>query len=322
MLNTNTNATGKFKFKFTTEMSVLVAYILIIIVFAILSPYFLSVKNLMNIGQFTAINGVAATAMTLVLISGGLDVSIGSIGALCSVIMASFIPVSGSGAVIIPICLGVGLLCGFFNAALITWVNVNPLIVTLGTMSIFRGVAFLITNGRSVALKNTSLSFLGRGFLFGVIPVSLIIMVVCILIFSFLLRKTVFGRKIYSIGGNEHASHLAGISVNNVKMGIYVLSGLMASISGIMTTCQTSTGAPSVMSEMNLDVIAAVILGGTNLAGGRGKMWGTVVGVLLLSTVSNGLAILGLSTFWQLIVKGAVLVLAVTIDAVRKREKQ
>lgn len=317
---TNVLKTGKFKI--TTEMSVLIAYIMLIIVFAILSPYFLTVKNIMNIGQFTAINGIAATAMTLVLISGGLDVSIGSIGALASVVMATCIPTTGSGWEVILLCLGVGLLCGFINAVLITWVNVNPLIVTLGTMSIFRGIAYLVTDGRSVALKNTSLSFLGRGFIFDVIPVSLVIMVICIAVFSFILRKTTFGRKVYSIGGNENASYLAGIGINKVKMVIYMLCGLMASLSGIITTCQTSSGAPSAMSETNLDVIAAVILGGTNLAGGQGKMWGTVIGVLFLSTVSNGLAILGLSTFWQLIVKGLVLVLAVTIDAIRKKEKQ
>ncbi len=310
------------KFKITTEMSVLIAYICIVVVFAILNPYFLTVKNIMNIGQFTAINGIAATAMTLVLISGGLDVSIGSVGALASVVMATCIPATGLGIEVLFLCLGVGLLCGFINAALITWVNVNPLIVTLGTMSIFRGIAYLITNGKSVALKNTSMSFLGRGFLFDVIPISLIIMVVCIIIFSFILKKTTFGRKVHSIGGNESASYLAGININRVKMGIYMLCGLMASLSGIITTCQTSSGAPSAMGETNLDVIAAVILGGTNLAGGQGKMWGTVVGVLLLSTVSNGIAIMGLSTFWQMIVKGMVLVLAVTIDAVRKKEKQ
>lgn len=306
--------------KNSSLLSLVIAYIIMLIVFSLISPYFMTIGNVMNIGMNTAINGITATAMTLVIILGGLDVSVGSVMAITNMAVSVLSVQMGFGIELIFIALGIGLACGAINGLLITKVGVNPLITTLGTMSIFRGIAYLITDGKSAILKNEPITVLGRGYIFDVIPVALVIMVVIFIIFGFILKRTTFGRKIYTIGGNPLASHLSGINVNRVRFIAYALCGMMAAVSGLILTCQTGSGVPHNAGENNLDIIAAVILGGTSLAGGKGGMVGTLIGVLILSTIANGMTIANMSSYWQLVIKGLVLITAVVIDALKTKE--
>ncbi len=303
-------------FKVTTEMALLGAYIVMVLIFSILSPYFFSMKNFLNIGLYAAIMGVTATGMTLALLSGGLDLSVGSVMSFVGMIVATTIPEKGS--VFLPIVYGllVGLACGFINGLIITKVKINPLITTLATMQIFRGGAFIYSNGVSVLISNPGYKWIGRGYVFG-IPVPLVIMLVMFLIFWYILKHTVFGRKVYSIGGNSQASYLSGINVNKVRMAVYVIVSFTAAISGIILSSQAGSGLPQGGTGMEMQVISAVILGGASLSGGKGNIIGTFLGVIILSTLNNGMVLLNIPSFWQMVTSGVVLILAVASDVLR-----
>lgn len=302
--------------KVTTELALLGSYIAMVIVFSLLSPYFLSVKNFLNIGLYASIMAVTATGMTMALLSGGLDLSVGSVMSLVGMIVATSITKNGSP--VLPITLGllVGLACGLINGLLITKVKINPLITTLATMQIYRGCAFIYTNGVSVQINNPNYKWIGRGYILG-IPVPLVITLVMFLIFWFVLKYTVFGRKIYSIGGNSQASYLSGINVNKVRLAVYVIVSFTAAISGIILSSQAGAGLPQGGTGMEMQVISAVILGGASLSGGKGNILGTFLGVLILSTLSNGMVLLNVPSFWQMVTTGVVLVLAVASDVLR-----
>lgn len=304
------------KIKLSTEMTVFVAYIFLAVILSILSPHFLTFRNLMNIGIYSSIIGTMATGMTLVILSGGLDLSVGSIVALTSVIIAGTMPKQGS--IILSVLYGLmtGLICGFINGLIISKLRINPIITTLATMSIFRGIAYLTVNGIAIMAGNPDFKIFGRGFI-SFLPVSFLIMLIAFLILNFVLKSTLFGRKVYAVGGNSEASHLSGISISRVRLSIYTICGFTAGISGVILASQTGSGLPQSGQGMEMDVIASVILGGTSLSGGKGKMVGTFIGVLMLATLDNGLTLLNIPSFWQLIAKGIVLLCAVVLDTVR-----
>ncbi|WP_206811916.1 ABC transporter permease [Paradesulfitobacterium ferrireducens] len=309
-------AGNRRKLKFTTELTLLIAYVAMIIAFSILSPYFLSIRNFMNIGLSASITGITATGMTLVLLMGGLDLSVGSIIALVGIIMAVLMKGGTSVPAVVLVGLVVGLISGLINGLFITKVKINPLITTLSTMAIYRGITFVSTDGLSVLISNKSFSFFGRSFILG-IPVAVIIMLILYVFFAYLLRYTKFGRKVYAVGGNPEASRLSGINVDRIRLMAYTISGLTAAVSGIILASQTGTGLPNAGTGMELNAIAAAILGGTSLAGGKGNIAGTLLGVLILSTLSNGLTLLNVPSFYQMIAQGAVLLIAVTLDVIR-----
>lgn len=305
--------------KRATEISLVLMLVLLIVFFASQTPHFLTGANIFNLAQTLAPVGIVAVGMTLVLISGGIDISVGSTAALAGVVISYLWTVLG-----VPLLLSVlaglasGLLVGWINGFLVTRINISPLITTLGMFSIIRGAAFVISNAQTNQLNNEAFKFLGRGSIFGV-PFSLILMVLLYLLFAFILRNTRFGRNIYAIGGSAQASRLAGIKIDSMLMRVYLISGLLAAVGGVLIASQLASSAPRAAIGMELTVIAAVVLGGTGLAGGKGTLAGTLIGVLILRILDNGLILMNVSSFYQQVASGTVLLLAVGFDQLRSR---
>ena len=302
----------------SSMITVLGALILLLVFFSLSSPHFLSARNLLNIGLYAAIMGTVACSMTFINVSGCIDLSVGSqiavIGMIAGKMMVDYhLPIGA----VIPIALFAGLLFGAFNGFFITVFKLNPFITTLGSMQIMRGICYLINDGSSYVLADPLFQFIGRHRLFGSIPVSLLIMLGCYLIFSIIGRFTVFGRTIYMVGGNPQASFLAGIKVNRVKAVLYMIHGLMAGIAALLLSAQTGAALPQAAGEINMQALSAVILGGAGLAGGRGTIVGTLFGVLVLCTLNNGMVMLNIPSFWQQVVIGSVLIISVSIDAIK-----
>jgi len=252
-----------------------------------------------------------------VIVSGGIDLSIGSVVALTGVLVAQLshqvsIPV----AVAIAIVAGVGV--GAFNGAAVTLARINPFIVTLSTLSIVRGLAIRFSGGLTQSIDSSGFDFLGRGFVLG-IPFPAIVMVLLFAATAWVMGWTVFGRSIYAVGGNAQASRLAGLPVASISMTVYILSGLSAALGGVFLTSQLGAAAPQAALGLELSVIAAVILGGTSLTGGKGTIWGTLLGVLIMGTLNNGLTLLNVRSEMQDVARGTVLLLAVGLDQLRQR---
>ncbi len=272
-------------------------------------------NNILNLLRQTSINALIAFGMTFIILTGGIDLSVGSILALSSALMAGMM-VSGLDP-ILAILVGIllGAIMGVINGILVSKGKMAPFIVTLATMTIFRGLTLVYTDGKPITGIGDSVMFqmLGRGYFLGV-PVPAVVMVIAFLILWFLLHKTSFGRKTYAIGGNERASRISGIKVDRVKVAIYGLAGTMAAIAGAILTSRLNSAQPTAGQSYEMDAIAAVVLGGTSLSGGKGRLFGTLVGVLIIGTLNNGMNLLGVSSFYQQVVKGAVILIAVLLD--------
>ncbi|MEO6434815.1 MAG: ABC transporter permease [Tepidisphaeraceae bacterium] len=299
------------------ELGLLLVYLLLLAVLSWLAwPYFLKVRNLLNILVAVSTIGIISVAMTMVIVSGGIDLAIGSVVALTGVMIAQLSP-----HVPMPVAVAAALLAGgavgALNGAFITFARINPLIATLGTLSIIRGIAFAFSGGLTQTSPNPSFHFLGRGFVLG-IPFPAVVMVILFALTAWMMRWTVFGRNIYAIGGNAQASRLAGLPVTGLKMTVYVLSGLSAALGGVFLASQLGAAAPQAAQGLELSVIAAVILGGTSLSGGKGTIWGTLLGVLIMGTLNNGLTLLNVSSYYQDVARGTVLLLAVGLDQLRQ----
>jgi ribose transport system permease protein len=295
-------------------------YALLFIGLSLKSPYFLKPDNLINIMTAVSVIGFIAIAMTMVIVSGGLDLSVGSVVALTGVIVAQLSHIMPIGAAI-AVAILVGVFVGAFNGFAITKIGINPLITTLGTLSIARGLAYVLSKGDTQSIDNEAFTFLGNGRL-GPIPVQVIVLIVLALLAAWVMKSTVFGRSVYAIGGNAQASRLAGLPVLRLQMFVYILSGLSAAVGGMFLTSQLSAAAPESSAGLELSVIAAVILGGTSLTGGKGTIAGTMLGVMILGTLNNGLTLLNVSSNYQDIARGAVLLLAVALDQLRLRVGQ
>jgi ribose transport system permease protein len=262
-----------------------------------------------------SINALIAFGMTFVILTGGIDLSVGSTLALSSVLMAGMI-VSGIDPIVaIFISAILGAVMGAINGLLITKGKVAPFIATLATMTIFRGLTLVYTNGNPITGLGNNYAFqlFGRGYLLG-IPVPAITMIIAFSILWFILHKTSFGRMTYAIGGNEKASLVSGIKVDRIKWMIYSLAGIMAALAGSILTSRLNSAEPTAGTSYEMDAIAAVVLGGTSLSGGKGRIFGTLVGALIIGTLNNGLNLLGVSSFYQQVVKGIVILIAVLID--------
>ena len=292
-------------------------YLLLIVVLSLKSPYFLSLNNGFNILVAVSTIGLVAVAMTLVIVSGGIDLSVGSIVALTGVCVAQLSHQMPIGAAV-AIALVVGVAVGAFNGLAVTKIGINPLIATLGTLSIARGLAFVFSGGLTQSIDNEGFGFLGRGFVAGV-PFQVIVMAVLFGVAAWVMRFTTFGRGIYAVGGNATAARLAGLPVQRLQMIVYILSGACAALGGVFLASQLGAGAPASSSGLELSVIAAVILGGTSLSGGKGTIAGTLLGVLILGTLNNGLTLLNVSSYYQDVARGVVLLLAVGLDQLRLR---
>ncbi|NSL51428.1 ABC transporter permease [Calidifontibacillus erzurumensis] len=287
----------------------------ITIILSFLSPNFLSLNNIFNVLRQVSINALIAFGMTFVILTGGIDLSVGSILALSAALTAGFI--AGGTDPILAMLIGLlaGALMGAFNGLIITKGKVAPFIATLATMTIFRGLTLVYTDGKPITGLSNSYSFelMGRGYFFG-IPVPVVWMIASYAILYFLLKKTTFGRRVYAIGGNEEAAILSGIKANRVKVWVYTITGLLSALAGIILTSRLNSAQPTAGSAYELDAIAAVVLGGTSLSGGRGWIFGTLIGALIIGVLNNGLNLLNVSSFYQQVIKGGVILLAVLLD--------
>ena len=302
--------------KYMSELTTVIALIILMAVITIINSNFLTANNLLNLLLQVTSNALIAFGMTFVILTGGIDLSVGSILALSSALTAGLL---GSGMPVtlaILISLILGCILGMMNGLLISYGKLAPFIVTLATMTIFRGATLVYTNGNPITkgLSDTFLfQFLGQGYIVG-IPFPVIIMFIVFIVLYVLLHKTAFGKSVYAIGGNEKAAYISGVKLNKVKIIIYSISGVMASISGLIITSRLSSAQPTAGASYEMDAIAAVVLGGTSLSGGKGRILGTLIGALIIGVLNNGLNIIGVSAFWQQVVKGVVILIAVLID--------
>jgi inositol transport system permease protein len=303
------------------KYGIVLILVVLIVVMSILTPHFLSSINLMNIVKQMSIIGIIAIGVTPIIITKGIDLSSGSLIALVSVVAASFAH-PGEYPLIVPIimALGVGLLAGLINGTLVAKGLLAPFIATLGMMTAARGVAMLVSDGRPIGNLSPSFLFIGQGTIMG-IPVLVLIFALVGAITWVLLNKTKIGKYIYAIGGNEHAAVTAGINVSKILIIIYAYAGLLAGLAGMMLTSRIASGQPQSGLMFELDAIAAAVIGGTSLFGGIGTIGGTIIGALIIGVMNNGLDLLGVSSYWQQIVKGAIIVAAVYIDSRKNRKK-
>ncbi|MCL6585476.1 MAG: ABC transporter permease [Anoxybacillus sp.] len=292
----------------------------LIILMSFLSPTFLTTGNLLNIVRQMSVVGIVAIGVTIVIITTGIDLSSGSVIALVSVVAASFAhPDTYPFFVPILIGLGLGLLTGVINGTIISKAKIAPFIVTLGMMTAARGAALLFSDGRPIGNLSDSFKFIGQGAVFG-IPVPIIIFAFVGVISYILLNKTKFGKYVYAIGGNEHAAIIAGVNVDKYKVFVYGYAGLLSGLAGIVLTSRISSGQPTAGVMYELDAIAAAVIGGTSLAGGIGTIGGTIVGALIIGVMNNGLDLLNVSPYWQQILKGVIITVAVFIDSRKNRK--
>jgi ribose transport system permease protein len=297
-----------------------IALLLIAVGLSIVSPDFLRVDNLLNVMRQSSINALIAFGMTLVILLGGIDLSAGSVLALSSVIIANLLQ-SGTPPVVATLAgIVAGGLMGLGNGLIISKGKVAPFIATLGTMTVLRGLALVMSNGSPISDFNSDFfSMLGGGYVARLIPIPVVLMLIVFGIFWFVLKKTVFGRHVYATGGNAESAKLSGVKVDRVQLWVYTISGVMAAIAGVVLTSRLNSAQPTAGTGYELDAIAAVVLGGTSLTGGRGWIFGTLVGALLIGVLNNGLNLLDVSSFYQQVIKGSVILLAVLIDRGNKK---
>jgi ribose transport system permease protein len=305
------------------ESGLLIFLILLIILFTALQSSFLTMNNIVNVIRQVAILAIAAFGATYVILSQGLDLSVGSVSALAGVAAALVArelgPVYGPWTGYL-IGMLVGIAAGLLNGLIITVIGINPIITTLGTMTVIRGLAFILTGGVSLYGVPPEFQWLGRSYLLGeLIPVPVVLMIIIFGLGYIGLNNSFLGRYVYAIGGNEEAAHLSGIPVRAIKITVYVIGGLTAALSGITLASRLGAGQAGAGTGFELDVITAVILGGVSITGGEGRMEGTLLGVFIIGVLSNGLILLNVEPFYQLVIKGLALLVAVGLDRLRKR---
>ena len=302
------------------KYGIVLIFIAMCILMATLSPSFLKVRNLVNVVRQISVIGIVAMGVTMVIITTGIDLSSGSVIALVSVAVATFAHPGDSIFIAILLGLAVGALAGCINGTISAKGKIPPFISTLGMMTVARGLALLFSDGRPIGNLSDSFTFIGKGDIFGV-PVPIIIFIIVGFISHFLLSSTKFGNYTYAIGGNEQAARICGINVDKYKIMIFTYAGLLSGLAGIILTARISAGQPSMGVGYELDAIASAVIGGTSLNGGIGTIGGTVVGALIIGVLNNGLDLLNVSSYWQQILKGMIIVSAVLLDARKNKKK-
>lgn len=303
------------------QLGTLIGLLLVMIIFWILSPYFMTVSNLLNIAEQTSINAIIAVGMTFVIITAGIDLSVGSIVALSGVALADMLQAGHAGPLAIAVGLMVGALCGLVNGSLISYGKLPPFIATLGMMSVARGAALFYTDGRPISGFNADFRFLATGEVLS-IPVPVVLMLFLYGIAYLVLNRTKLGRYAYAIGGNEEAANLSGINTKLVKTIVYGLCGLLSGLAAVVLTARLNSAQPIAGMMYELDAIAAVVIGGTSLMGGEGKISGTLIGAFIMGVLRNGLNLLGISSFTQQIIIGSVIILAVLVDMTLRNDRK
>jgi erythritol transport system permease protein len=309
------------------------ALIAIIVVFSILSPYYLSLDNFLIMASHVAIFGILAIGMLLVILSGGIDLSVGSTLGLAGVVAGALmqgVTLDMAGVVLFPpvwvvvvLTCALGAVVGLVNGVLIAFFKVPAFVATLGVLYVARGIALLMTNGLTYnnlggkpELGNTGFDWLGFNRLFG-IPVGVLVLIVVAIFGSLVLTRTAFGRWLYAAGGNARAAELSGVPVKTVQVAVYMLSGVCAAVAGLILSSQLTSAGPTAGTTYELTAIAAVVIGGAALTGGRGTIQGTLLGAFVIGFLSDGLVIIGISSYWQTVFTGAVIILAVMLNAIQ-----
>ncbi len=311
---------GRILSRYGRQLGTVTGLLLLCGALTALTPYFLTISNLLNVVQQTAINAIIAAGMTFVIITAGIDLSVGSIVAFAGVVLGSALAGGHSAFFSVMAGLVVGLLCGAANGVLIAFGELPPFIVTLGTMSVARGAALVYTHGRPISGFSAGFRFLATGHVWR-IPMPVLIMLAVYGVGHFLLSRTKLGRYTYAIGGNEQATRLSGVNVRLYKTLVYGISGLLSGLAAVILTARLDSAQPIAGIMYELDAIAATVIGGTSLMGGEGKMFGTLVGALIMGVLRDGLNLLNVSSYIQQIVIGSVIIIAVFLDITLKKTK-
>jgi len=310
----------KLKFVETLkDYGIILAFFIIVVALSIFSPVFLTVNNIINVIRQTSIYGIMAVGMTFVILTGGIDLSVGSVLGLSGAICAGMLKAGNPIPIVVLATLGVGIACGFASGTFITKARITPFVVTLGMMSIARGLTLIYTKGYPISGFSAGFRLIGGGYILG-LPIPIIIFLVIVVIAYVVLTQTKLGRYTYAIGGNEETVRLSGINSNFYKTLVYVISGATAGLSSLILTSRLNSAEPVAGSGYEMDVIAAVVIGGASLKGGRGSVWGTFIGSLLIGVINNGMNLLGISPYFQQVVKGLIIIGAVWLDQLRAKE--
>ena len=299
------------------EYGIVAGFLLVIIALSVLSPDFRKSRNLTNLVRQTSVHGIMAVGMTFVILTAGIDLSVGSVLALAGVVCASLEHAGWPVALVVAATLLLGAGAGLLNGLVVTKGKVTPFVVTLGTMSIARGLAHIYTGGEPISRFGPAFRFIGSGQILA-IPVPIILFGATVVAAAVVLNYTTLGRYTYAIGGNEEAARLCGVRVDFYKAAAYVICGSTSALGAIVLTSRLNAGESIAGTGYELDVIASVVIGGTSLMGGRGSVWGTLVGALLIGAVNNGMNLLMISSYYQLVVKGTIIVAAVLLDRLRE----
>lgn len=304
------------------KYGILLVFLILFVLLTVITNTFFTSRNLINVLKQVSINGIISVGMMCVLLTGGIDLSVGSIVALSGIVATTFAH-PGEYPVIVPIILGVlaGAACGVVNGTLVAFLNLPAFIATLGMLSVASGVALVLSKGRPISNLSEQFRYIGGGSILG-LPILIYILAAVFLIGYLILSWTKFGRYLYAIGGNEEAAKASGLSVARIKLFVYMISGICAGLAGTVLASRINAGQPNSGEGYELDAIAAVVIGGTSLNGGIGKVSGTILGVLIVGGINNGMDLLNISSYYQKIVKGSIIVLAVLLDRITKNKNK
>lgn len=308
------------KIKKIDYLPLILAYAVIILFFSVCSPYFLSFNNFMSIILYASIVGILSLTTCLVLAAGQIDFSAGSVIALGCCVMGIMMRDGHSVWAAMGVCMLIAALTGVYNGLMIAYVGMNPFIATLAGMQMFRGFAYLLTNARSITITSDVFKFIGRSRTLGV-PNAAWVMILLLILFGLAVKYTSFGRRIFVIGGSAKVAYLSGINVKRDTLVLFVIHGLVTGVATIIFTAQLGAALPTAAQNTNFTAISACVLGGVSLTGGKGSLVGSVIGALLLETLSNGMNMVGVASFWQDVITGFVLIFAVTLDIIKNRKR-
>lgn len=315
------NVNKKNMANYLLDYGIVIVLILLFALFSIISDRFFSTSTFFTIMKQVAVTGIISVGMTFVMLTGGIDLSVGAIAGVTSVLAATFMV---SGVPVLLACvlsIAVAIICGLLNGVCVTYLRIPPLIATLGVMTSLRGVAYLLSNGVPVYGFDKAVKSFAQGSLW-VIPYPVILMIAVFIIGAFVLMKTSVGRYIYGVGGNEEASRLSGVNVTKIKFLVYIISGFLAGIAGLVLLSRTNSGQPNAGSGYEMDAITAVVLGGVNINGGRGNIWLVIVGVIIMGTLSTGMVMNNINDYVQQVIKGLVLIGAVAFAQFSQKVKE
>jgi ribose transport system permease protein len=294
---------------------IILVLLLIGIILSVESPYFLTYDNQITVLRQITNNMYLALGMAFVMILGGIDLSVGAVVAMCGTLTVGFIVTNHLPIwLAIILSLSIGTFLGFTNGVVISYFKVPAFIITLASMNVARGVAYIYSGGQSTRIMNDVFNFIGTGYL-GFLPLPVLYMIVLISIFVILLNKTKFGNYVYAVGGNRESAHLSGVPIKKVEIIVYTVSGFLSAFAGLVLCSRMYSGQPSIGNGYEMDAIAACVLGGVSMSGGVGRISGTIFGVMIIGIISNGLNLMNVSSYWQLVVKGLIIAIAVLIDA-------